>query len=370
MSKSEVVVTESLTTKYRPRTLDQYVGQDAVTLKLKGMIKTKSFPSVFLVTGNSGCGKSTISMMLNNYINCETFSACGECESCTRAKHPDLVVHNIGDTRGIDDIRAITQSARLAPYYNKKIIVLDEVHALTSQAASCLLVPLENASPNTIWVLVTTNPEKLLPTIVGRCHRIDLKPINEKAMVKRLYSVAKQEGVDFKNIDQGKESLELLASLTNGQLRDALQLLESVLFAIKSGEKIDPKELMSKYVSTFSVDLDKVAAKALHALAARNLKLTLSVLIGNTDPRALLNKLRWLAFYMLQQYIGKVPQFETYAVRYFNALQEKNSVKVNASEMLMLQTALVQAEVLMNTSPIDPQIILLSAIGDYIQKLD
>ena len=367
-NKDDLLITESLATKFRPLTFDHLVGQEAVAVKLKGMVKSKKFPSAFLITGNSGCGKTTVSQMINRYVNCETYSACGECDSCTKSNHPDFMSFNVGDTRGIDDVRSIINSSKLMPRHHKRVIMLDEVHALTPQAATCLLVPLENPSSNTIWILATTNPEKLLPTIIGRCHRFDLRPIKEKTMIKRLLYIAKKEGVDFRAMDHGIESLELLASLTNGQMRDAIQMLESVIFAIRSGDKIDPKILMSKYVANFSVDIEKLAAKTVYAVMKQDLKTMLSCVVGNQDSRSLMSKMRWLIQYLLAEYVGKA-QYQPYAARYFFAMQEKTPIKIKYSQLLMLQSALTQAEITMNSSPIDANVVLLSALGTYMREM-
>lgn len=515
MAKETLLVTESITTKYRPKKLEHLIGQEHVSTVLRGMIKTKSFPPVFLISGNSGVGKTTLSRIINRYINCDTLNACGECDSCKRISHPDLLECNIGDTRGIDDVRSIVQSSKISPRFNKRILLLDECfpadtevevdwgvfktvheicnnvsidqvlsynadtnsiekmpiisktpkesddivrvyledgsyqdctsnhkwwsvtrnkmvradeleegeellrnaqhkiikvesvskipstvinvydigvhqnhnffirpkgsassvlvsncHQLTSQAANCILKSLEEPSKNTLFILATTNPEKVLTPIVGRCFRLELVPIPAKAMIKRLYLIAKEEGVDFADFESGKETLTLLASLCNGQFRDALQMLESLLFAIKSGEKITPKELLKKFTSTYSVDISKLSAKTLHALLSHNLRDTLHYIVDNPDSRALMTKMRWLIQTLFLSYVGKAPQYTTYEARYFDGLCKAKPIKINYSELLILQAALVNTEILLNSSPIDPKILLQSAIGNYIQGIN
>lgn len=363
-----IALTESLATKYRPTTLKHLAGQEAVRLQLQGMIKTKKFPPVFLITGNSGTGKTTIGRMINRYVNCAKLSACGECESCLKETHPDLMELNIADTRGIDDVRSIIQTSSMMPRYNKRIIFMDEVHMLTTQAANCLLKILEDPSKNTMFILATTNPEKVLAAIKGRCRKLELTPIKETDMVKRLMYIAKREGIDFTQIEDGKETVELLASLTNGQLRDAIQMLESLISAIQSGEKINPKTLMTKYIAAVSVDVEKQAARLLYALMNSNLKDILKNSLKSESARQLLSKLRWLVNYKLEAYVGK----ESYApvsARYFYELEKKNPIKISYSNLLILQSVLTEAELTMNSASIDENIILSSAFGKFIREL-
>lgn len=367
MAKEEVLVTESLTTKYRPKRLSDLAGQDSAVTLIKGMVESKTFPSVILISGNSGCGKTTLSQMINRYVNCDTTSACGECASCKRTNHPDLAEMNIGDTRGIDDIRAITKMSCNMPHYKKRIILLDEAHQLTKQAASCLLVPLENPSNHTMFILATTNPEKLLSTIIGRCFRIELRPIQEEAMIRRLLKVAKLEGVDFRKIENGIKILETLTSLTNGQMRDALQMLEAIIFAIRSGEEINPKTLISRFLTTASVDVEKAAGYLLYAILSYDIKRMLTYVMQADSSRLLLSKTRWLINWLLEDYIGK-STYSPVSVKQFFFLQTENKIKINFQKLLVLQSVLTQAEITMNSASIDEKIIFTSALGDYIAR--
>lgn len=365
---SEIVTTSSLTTKYRPRVLDDLYGQDHLVVKLKGMLKKKQVPSVFLISGRSGCGKTTISEIINRYVNCETLDACGECDSCKKLKHPDLAVFNVGDTRGIDDIRSIIQGAKIMPRYKKRVMLLDEVHALTPQASTALLVPLENPSPNTIWLLSTTNPEKLLPTIVGRCHRLDIRSIEPEAIRDRLFEIAKLEGVNLKKIEGGMEALEYLVSLSNGQMRDAIQMLESLLFAIYSEEKLDAKTLLKKFVVGTTVELDKLAASLLANIMDQNLNAAVKDVLMTQEVRGLVSKMRWLIHAKMQDSCGLL-QYQPNALKIFEKIVVKRQVNLKYRDFILIQSVLTKAEISMNSCSIDPQILLMSAIGDYVNEI-
>lgn len=365
---SKVITTESLAVKYRPRIIKDLVGQHSAQLQLTGMVKSKKWPSVLLITGGSGTGKTTIANIINRYVNCESGNACGECGSCmVKGRHPDYLEINIGTNGGKDDIKNIVSAANNKPRFNKRILLLDEAHLFTKQAESAFLVPLENPGQNTMYILATTNPEKVLPTIIGRCVRLELSAIKEEAIVKRLLRIAKLEGHDLKN-DDGIEALTLAASLSGGSMRDAIQMLESLIFAIGSGEEISPKMLMQKYITSIQVDVEKASASLLHALLKQDLKKVLTHAVKADSSRLLLSKVRWLINQLLLDYTKK-STYATVNAKYFYSFQEKDPVKISYSNLLILQACLTQAEVTMNSAPIDENIIFLSALGDYIERI-
>jgi DNA polymerase III delta prime subunit len=327
--------------------------------------RTHSFMANGVINHNT-----TIAQLVNRYVNCSTYNACGKCDSCTRASHPDLIEINIGDTRGINDIRSIVSTSNMMPKFNKRVMLLDEVHSLTSQAEGAFLVPLETPSKNTIYLLATTDPEKVLSTIISRCLRFELKSISVDDVVKRLLQIAELEGVDFNEIENGIESIELLASLSNGQMRDAIQVLESLLLILASGKNIDLKLVMANFKKAFSVDVERAAARTLFYCLKLDLRGILKYSLGVEKPRVLLSKMRWLINFLLQDFVDPDRYaFKPVAILEFYKITTHKPIKINYANLIMLQSVLTHAELTMNSASINEGIILTSAFGDYIANI-
>jgi DNA polymerase III subunit gamma/tau len=230
---------EPLVTRYRPKILEDLVGQDDVVAQIQGMIATKRISRSYLIQGIYGSGKTTIARILARYLNCASPSAdghpCGTCKSCERmdkGNHPDVIEINAADARGIDDIRAIIATAIYKPQSNFRFYILDEVHQLTSQAMSSLLKLLEEPPASTIICLVTTNPEKLLDTIVSRCVQICISKVEIPACTYLLWKVATAEGCT--QLADNEHILENIAKMTRAHPRNALQALEAVINHLKN----------------------------------------------------------------------------------------------------------------------------------------
>lgn len=362
---------EALALKYRPKKIEDIVGQAHVVTQLKGILKSKRIPNTILLTGPSGTGKTTISRIIARYVNCKTFNACGECASCKYEKdHPDVTEMNMADTRGIDDIRNLVLAARNMPSMGgKRVFIIDEIHGATSAAVQALLKPLEEPPARTLWILATTNPEKLPATILGRCLRFSLSPISEDDIVKRLYRIAKREGTDLKTVDEGVAMLKLIANLTNGQMRDSIQMLESLLFAVKSGDKLDGKKLLQKCVISTEADLDKHAAQLLVACFKGSLPDMVKTVKEASNARGLLSKTRWLIDNLISDAV-QMARFKTLSARLFAKAAQTAGIKVSLSKLLQVQFCLVEAEARMNFMPVDEGVLLLSHLGNLIKEVN
>ncbi len=370
---------ESLANKFRPRILDDLVGQDTIVKQVRGMFVSGRVPPVFMVTGTSGVGKTTVSRMLARYLNCtnrdpKTHDPCGECQSCKlseKGNHPDFNVLNAANQRGIDDMRSLIDSAGNMPSVGKyRIIMLDEVHMLTPQAAQILLVPLEDPPKRTIWILSTTNPEKLPVTVIDRGHPLQLKPIPEEVIVKRLNKISRKMGVDFKEIENGGKVLSTIANFSEGRMRSAIKMLDIALFAVKSGEEISTKSLISKYVTTDEAQLEKQAVNMVVAVLTGNVKaLVRSCRAGEAQARGLMYKARFLVQYLLDEF-GGVAKFVPYSGRLFAEIAKKEGVKPSAHKLMRLQYRLIEIEQRMNTMNLDESIQLVASLGDLIREKD
>jgi len=236
------MISESLAVRLRPKTLDDVVGQKPACDTIKGMIKRRNLPNALLITGDTGSGKTTLSRIIGHIVNCEDlqgYKPCGKCASCKTSDHPDFIEMNIGDARGIDAIRGLQEQARFKPRFNMRIFLLDECHQLTKAGASCLLKLLEEPPAQTVFILATTDPEKMLNTIVGRCVKLNLRRLLPSDMLPYLNSVCKKEKFSFGDAKLRKKILTQIVDATGGQPRDSLQLLEAAVNIASSGNDVD-----------------------------------------------------------------------------------------------------------------------------------
>lgn len=216
--------------KYRPQSLDDVIGQGPVVSQLKGLFAdNKLAGNTILISGPYGTGKTSIGRVLARIVNCARgeIDPCGECKSCRTpfSSHPDVQEINAADTRGIDDVRKILETVRLNPRNKVRVFILDELHQLTGPAAQAFLKALEEPPKHTLFVLCTTEPYKLLPTIRSRSTWLKLAAsgVGDRDMARLLRKVCKEEEFSISS-----DVLAYIAELSAGHCRDALNLLEQL----------------------------------------------------------------------------------------------------------------------------------------------
>jgi DNA polymerase-3 subunit gamma/tau len=359
------MLSESLAVAYRPYTLEDMVGQPAVVTQITGILNSRKIPRSLLISGATGNGKTTLARMIARYLNCETESSCGSCISCKMGdSNPDIIEVNVGDLRGIDDVRGMIASSRNMPRFKYRVYILDEVHQQTNAGQNALLKSLEEPPAKTIWILATTNPEKLLPTIVGRCFKLPLKSITEKAIMERLQQILVAEQVDLKPIPDSDATLRLISSLSNGSMRNAISLLENMIYAIRSGATFDSSTVLNQLVMSGEADADKMAVALLLAVINRDIKAVLKSIRSVDSTRTLHSKLKWLTTYVIDDFAG-VAKFAPYSGRLFKQRAAKAGVKIDVMRMLMLLERLVVCEQRFNLG-FDESLVLMSSLGDFI----
>jgi len=223
---------QALPRKYRPQVFSAVVGQEAIVTTLKNALKFERVAHAYLFCGSRGTGKTTLARVFAKALNCQNITAdfepCNDCPSCqeiTAGRSLDVLEIDGASNRGIDDIRQINETVGYASSSGKyKIYIIDEVHMLTKEAFNALLKTLEEPPPNVKFFFATTEPHKVLPTIISRCQRFDLNRIPTKQIVQKLKSIAQ----DLKVEVQG-DALELIAHLAEGGLRDAESLLDQLI---------------------------------------------------------------------------------------------------------------------------------------------
>ncbi|MFN4319538.1 MAG: DNA polymerase III subunit gamma/tau [Aquificaceae bacterium] len=216
--------------KYRPKAFSEVVGQEVPVRVLKNAIRLGKLSHAYLFAGPRGTGKTTIARILTKAINClqpKEGEPCGVCENCIsidKGSFPDLIEIDAASNRGIDDIRSIRDAVSYVPIKGKyKVYILDEAHMLTKEAFNALLKTLEEPPPRTVFILCTTEYEKIIPTILSRCQRLIFSKLREDQIVEYLKRICQRE-----NLECEEKALYMLARLSDGGMRDAVSLLDQV----------------------------------------------------------------------------------------------------------------------------------------------
>ena len=355
--------TQSLAVKYRPRTFEDLAGHTQVVSVLKGMVKSRQFPGAILISGHTGTGKTTLARIIATYMNSDSKDVTKSSAYEHGANHPDFVNINAAANGKVDEIRQLIRGSKAAPYTNYRVICIDEAHKLTGASAEALLVPLEEPSPSTIWILCTTEPQTLNATMANRCTRLDLKPLDPKDIEGRLTFILKAEG--HKYTKESKKAIQSIALMSDGSMRNAISHLEAVLFAVSGGADFSAEGAMAAYVESTAVDIDKASASLVAAALLLDLNGMITVLRKAANPRGLVYKANVLVDYLIAVRT-KTSKFQPYVGRVFTDLAKKHEVKTPIAALIMLQAVLVEVEVRMNSTSINESTLLQSALGTFV----
>lgn len=231
----------NLARKLRSKQFDQIIGQELSVRMLKNSLYLNQFFPVYLFSGQRGCGKTTTARVFASALNCEKLPEfqknprlvsvpCLECSSCiamAAGNHPDFIEFDAASHTGVDNVRTIIEAASLLPVMgNKKLYLIDEAHMLSKAAFNAFLKLLEEPPPSVIFMLATTDPQKIIDTVRSRCFQIFFTAIDATTLVDYLQKVCHSE-----NINAHKDALTSIVKETEGSARDALNLLEQVRFA-------------------------------------------------------------------------------------------------------------------------------------------
>lgn len=222
---------QALYRKFRPQTFEYVVGQEHIVKTLKNQIKSARVSHAYLFCGTRGTGKTSTAKIFAKAINCLNPSdgePCNKCELCLAAnegRSVNVIEIDAASNNGVDNIREIREEVKYPPAEGKyKVYIIDEVHMLSPGAYNALLKTLEEPPEHVVFILATTDPQKIPATILSRCQRFDFRRISASEIAKTLQSYAREEG-----IDAAEDALHLIARLADGSMRDALSILDQCM---------------------------------------------------------------------------------------------------------------------------------------------
>ena len=258
---------------YRPTTFDEVAGQQHVVRTIKNALASGKIAHAYIFAGPRGTGKTTMAKLVAKALNCEhgVGCQCNECKNCVAINdgtHPDVLEIDAASNNGVEEIRDLIDKVKYGTILGRyKVYIIDEVHMMTQGAFNALLKTLEEPPEHVIFILATTEPHKILPTILSRCQRYDFSKVSDNDIRERIKIILENE-----NIIYNEDAISLIISLADGGVRDALSILDQVL--AYSGDKLSVQDVLDIF-----------------ALESKEEKIGLIESIINGDTNDVLNRL-------------------------------------------------------------------------------
>ena len=324
---------------YRPQTFEEVAGQEHIVKTLKNALATGKIAHAYLFAGPRGTGKTTMAKLFAKALNCEhgLGCQCNECKNCvaiTEGSHPDVLELDAASNNGVDEIRELIDKVKYGTILGKyKVYIIDEVHMLSTGAFNALLKTLEEPPEHVIFILATTEPHKILPTILSRCQRYDFNKVSEKDIKERIRAVLQNEGVEF-----NEEAVELVVQLADGGMRDALSILEKVLAF--SGNTLNVNDILS----IFALESKEEKIKLIHSIINHDMSDVLSRLNNYVSKGTDIKRLTEDLLLILKDIVI----FNSSANKdYLEALNEEEATEL--SRNIPSDLAIQMIDILMNT---------------------
>ncbi|MFA5481713.1 MAG: DNA polymerase III subunit gamma/tau, partial [Bacilli bacterium] len=231
---------------YRPRTFSEVAGQKHIVRTIENALKNNKIAHAYLFCGPRGTGKTSMAKLLAKALNCEEgfghqCNKCGNCLSVNESTHPDVIEIDAASNNGVEEVRDLIEKVKYLPIKGKyKVYIIDEVHMMTSGAFNALLKTLEEPPSHVVFILATTEPHKVLPTIVSRCQRYDFTKVEDDAIRQKMIEI-----LDLEKIKYDLPVINAIIDLADGGVRDALSILEHVL--AYAGDEIKEKDVFNLF---------------------------------------------------------------------------------------------------------------------------
>lgn len=320
MSKGKgIELVDSIAVKYRPRRFSEIIGNEKNVGIVQGYFSQRKLVKSWGLFGPSGSGKSTMSRIMGMAVNCQNLSEdgepCLECDSCKMAlagTHVDIREINAGSEEGkVQGIESLLETIKFRPRFNARVIIIDESHLASGKAQQSLLKAVEEPPRGVMFILCTTNPEKLPKALLGRCVKLFFEYPEPKETAKRLYKICKKE-FEPEVVAKVKPFLIPIARATQAQVRNALSITESLTSIIHAKPKISHDDLQAMFNNLIIDvgDLDKYAIRYFTFMMAKSLTFPLSLSM-ELDPSK------------MSEFISLALRYAQYGVVYFLYRKDK-----------------------------------------------
>ena len=352
----------------RPEVFSEILGQQHIVKILKHQIETDTVSHAYLFCGTRGTGKTTTARILAKAVNClsDGERPCGHCANCMAIKDGtfmDVIEIDAASNNGVENIRELRESVKYPPAIGrKKVYIIDEVHMLSTGAFNALLKTLEEPPENVMFILATTEPQKLPATILSRCMRLDFKRVPQNILMEGMREICTDKGVEIT-----ESALKLLSNYADGSVRDGLSILDQVL---ASGEKTVDRDKVLEYVGAagedFFIDLTELVSLK---KVAEALVLLDGVLADGKDVKQLMKD--WTAHYrnlMITKFIKSPEDMLNMSTENIRRIQEQ-SMHISLEE---INDAIIRLSKTINDArwSTQPRILLELAIVSIASGLD
>lgn len=269
--------------EWRPRIFDDVVGQKHITVTLKNQIRNNRIAHAYLFSGTRGTGKTSTAKILAKAVNCTDLrdgEPCNECDMCKKINSGisiDVIEMDAASKRRLEDIKDVIENVKYPPQEGKyKVYIMDEVHMLTAEAVNAFLKTLEEPPSNVIFILATTDPQKLPVTILSRCQKFDFRRIKSSDIFGRMRDIVKEQGVFADD-----KSLNLIARMSDGAMRDALSILDQAISM--GGGKVEYESVVSMLGLVTNENMIKLADSIIDKNVEESMKVIDDIVLSGKD---------------------------------------------------------------------------------------